>query len=136
MASDTTTKISTLKQMVARFVEERHWERYENPKDLALSISIEAGELLEVFQWMSASSVARITPKSVRGKSMKLELADVLIYCLLMAHVLKLDVASLITEKIKRNAEKYPAADLRWKHRKTRGKLNKTRLGKPGSLTK
>lgn len=96
--------ISDLQKDIIDFRDERDWKQFHNPKDLAISISLEAAELLEVFQWSGADVV-------VEGKREKIEeeLADVLIYCLLMAEETGLDVETIVEKKLKKNGEKYPA---------------------------
>ena len=88
---------------VLKFREERNWKQFHNPKDLAISISLEAAELLEIFQWSAGD---------VRGEEkkdkMREELADVLNYCILMADTCGFDLDEIILEKVKKNAEKYP----------------------------
>lgn len=95
-------KKETIEQ-VLKFRDYRNWRQFHNPKDLALSISLEAAELLEVFQWSGADTVC----ESKKDK-IKEELADVLNYCILMADVCGLDMDEIVQEKIKRNNEKYP----------------------------
>ena len=95
-------KKETIEQ-VLKFRDDRNWRQFHNPKDLALSISLEAAELLEVFQWSGSDTVC----ESKKDK-IKVELADVLIYCILMADVCGLDMDEIVQEKIKRNNEKYP----------------------------
>ena len=88
---------------VLKFRDDRNWKQFHNPKDLAISINLEAAELLEVFQW-SADDLA------CDGKLEKIkeELADVLSYCILMADACGLDMDEIVSEKMKRNSEKYP----------------------------
>ena len=90
--------------MVTDFRDERNWKQFHNPKDLAISISLEAAELLEIFQWSGKES-------GIEGKEGKVkeELADVFNYCILMADACGLNADEIIQEKITRNAEKYPA---------------------------
>ena len=88
---------------VLHFRDVRNWKQFHNPKDLAISISLEAAELLEVFQW-SAEDV-RCEDKMDKIRE---ELADVLNYCILMADACGLDMDEIIREKVKKNAEKYP----------------------------
>ena len=95
-------KKETIEQ-VLKFRDDRNWRQFHNPKDLALSISLEAAELLEVFQWSGSDTVC----ESKKDK-IKEELADVLNYCILMADVCELDMDEIVQEKIKRNNEKYP----------------------------
>ena len=93
---------------VLRFRDERDWKQFHNPKDLAISICLEAAELLEVFQWSGEDTWCREKMDQIQE-----ELADVLIYSLMMADACQLDVDAIIREKLKRNAEKYPADTVR-----------------------
>ena len=98
---------------VLKFRDDRNWKRFHNPKDLALSISLEAAELLEVFQWSGSDTVCESKKDKIRE-----ELADVLNYCILMADVCGLDMDEIVQEKIKRNNAKYPVE-------KAKGKADK-----------
>ena len=95
-------KQETINQ-VLKFRDDRNWKQFHNPKDLALSICLEAAELLEVFQWSGSD-----TQCEDKMDKIKEELADVLNYCILMADVCDLDMDQIIQEKVKRNNEKYP----------------------------
>ena len=95
-------KQETIDQIL-KFRDDRDWKQFHNPKDLAISISLEAAELLEVFQW-SAEDVTC----SNKIDKIKEELADVANYCVLMADACGLDLDEIVREKIKRNGEKYP----------------------------
>lgn len=86
-----------------KFRDERDWRQFHNEKDLALSISLEASELLELFQWKTSEEVT----KSKRER-LKEELADVLIYSYMLADNLNLDIDKIIEEKLIKNNEKYP----------------------------
>ena len=88
---------------VLKFRDERNWKQFHNPKDLAISISLEAAELLEVFQW----SAEDVKCENKLDK-IKEELADVVNYCILMADACDLDLDEIVREKVKRNSEKYP----------------------------
>ena len=88
---------------VLKFRDDRNWRQFHNPKDLAISISLEAAELLEVFQWSGSDTVC----ESKKDK-IKEELADVLNYCILMADACDLDMDEIVVEKIRKNNEKYP----------------------------
>lgn len=85
------------------FREERDWSQFHNPKDLALSICLEAAELLEVFQWSGAD--LEVAPKATKARE---ELADVAIYCIYMADRLGVNLADAVSDKIDANNEKYP----------------------------
>jgi NTP pyrophosphatase (non-canonical NTP hydrolase) len=87
-------------QELIKFRNERDWEQFHNPKDLALAINIEAGELLELFLWKS--------PEDANKEKIKEELADVFAYALLLANKYDFDIKQIILDKIKKNAEKYP----------------------------
>ena len=89
--------------IVKKFRDDRNWRQFHNPKDLAISINLEASELLEIFQW-SADDLEC----SEKLEMVKEELADVLSYCILLADRYGLDLDEIIRAKMKKNAEKYP----------------------------
>jgi len=88
---------------VLKFRDDRNWKQFHNPKDLAISISLESAELLEVFQWSATDVVCENKLDKIKE-----ELADVVNYCILMADVCGLDLDEIVSEKVKRNNEKYP----------------------------
>lgn len=88
---------------VLKFRDDRDWKQFHDPKDLAISISLEASELLEIFQW-SRDDVYCLD----KIDKIKEELADVMNYCILMADACNLDLDKIITDKIKLNELKYP----------------------------
>jgi NTP pyrophosphatase (non-canonical NTP hydrolase) len=96
MTQDTINKI-------LQFRDERDWKQFHNPKDLAISISLEAAELLEVFQWSGED--VKCTENMDKIKE---ELADVVNYCVLMSDACELDLDEIVLEKLKHNNEKYP----------------------------
>lgn len=85
---------------IDQFSKERDWDQFHNSKDIAIALSIEASELLEVFLWKE--------PKDAKIEKVKEELADIFNYALMMAGKYNLDVPQIIREKIAKNAEKYP----------------------------
>ena len=91
-------------EQVLKFRDERNWKQFHNPKDLAISISLEPAELLKAFQW----SAGDIWCGEKKDKTRE-ELADVLNYCILMADTCGLDMDEIIQEKVRKNAEKYLA---------------------------
>ena len=91
--------LEKLKIEIDAFAEERDWGKFHSPANLAKSISIEANELLECFQW---------NDENFSVDQVKEELADVLNYAIRMASVMDLDIKSIVLEKIKKNANKYP----------------------------
>ena len=88
---------------VLKFRDDRNWKQFHNPKDLAISISLEAAELLEVFQWSADDVVCENKKDKIRE-----ELADVVNYCILMADACGLDLDEIVQAKIMRNNEKNP----------------------------
>lgn len=86
------------------FRDEREWKQFHNPKDLAISISLEAAELLECFQWSGADLDPSDSTDRIRE-----ELADVMMYCIYFADVEGIDIPQALHDKIRRNAEHYPA---------------------------
>lgn len=101
-------EIKNIQNKIKQFVDERNWNESHNPKNLAMSISIEAAELMEIFQWKTLEE-SRNIHKSEEFTHFKEELADVMIYCLSMANQLDINVAEIIEEKIEKNGKKYPA---------------------------
>lgn len=95
--------IRSLQKKAEAFRDERNWKQFHNPKDLAISISLEAAELLEIFQWSGKDL-------EVPGKREKIseELADVLLYCGYLASDLDLNIPEIVTRKLKQNEQKYP----------------------------
>lgn len=100
-------------EQVLKFRDDRNWKQFHNPKDLAISISLEAAELLEVFQWSGPDTVCEEKKDKIRE-----ELADVLIYCTMMADVCGLDMDEIVRGKLQRNNEKYPVEKARNSARK------------------
>lgn len=94
------TEIEQITDSLRQFRDERDWAQFHNAKDLALALSIEASELLEVFLWKTASEAA---PEKIRE-----ELADVFAYAFLLADKYNLDVNQIVHEKIEKNRLKYP----------------------------
>ena len=100
-------KQETIDQII-KFRDERNWKQFHTPKDLAISISLEVSELLEVFQWSREDVWC-----GEKMESMREELADVLIYAVMMADTCGMDLDEIIQEKIRKNAEKYPVEKAR-----------------------
>ncbi|GGC76274.1 nucleotide pyrophosphohydrolase [Enterococcus wangshanyuanii] len=88
---------------INQFRDDRDWRQFHNPKDLAISISLEASELLENFQWKTSEEA-----KEKNQENIEQELADVLIYSLMLASDLDLDVEEIIEKKLELNDRKYP----------------------------
>ncbi|WP_366525678.1 nucleotide pyrophosphohydrolase [uncultured Oscillibacter sp.] len=95
-------------QRVIQFRDDRDWRQFHTPKGLAISLSLEAAELLEVFQWSGTDLECRDKQDRIRE-----ELADVLSYCVLMADVCGLDLDEILNAKVDKNAAKYPVEKAR-----------------------
>lgn len=105
-----------LTAQIAAFRDARDWAQFHNPKDLALSLSLEVGEVLEHMQWANGDALtARLTE---RREAVGEELADVLYYTLLLAHDLEIDLEAAFAAKMARNAEKYPVEKARGSSKK------------------
>ena len=89
--------------LILRFRDQRNWKQFHNPKDLAISLVLEASELLECFQWSGSD-----TEVLHKKEAMTEELSDVVIYALLMADRLGIDLNKSIQEKVEKNSKKYP----------------------------
>ena len=105
--TDQTSTIQEIKEKISRFVEERNWNEAHNPKNLSMSIAIEASELMEIFQWLSLEESLNIN-NSDESIHLQEELSDVIIYCFSLANQLGIDISSAIDDKIKKNEIKYP----------------------------
>ena len=92
--------IEEITQLLLKFRDERDWGQFHNPKDLALAINVEAGELLELFLWKSSNEA--------NLEKIRKELADIFAYAFILAEKYNFNVKEIVFEKIKENAKKYP----------------------------
>ncbi len=108
--------IEKLTKKVIKFRDERDWKQFHNPKYLALSMMLEAGEVLEHFQWKSKEEIDEyvISHKEHIGE----EIADVLKYLLILSHDLKIDIIKTAEKKMKKDGEKYPINKAKGNHTK------------------
>ncbi len=104
---DQITTLQEIKDKVAKFVKDRDWEKFHSPKNLAMSIAIEASELMEIFQWLTLEESWEII-NSDEGTHLREELSDVIIYCISLANQLNIDISDSIGDKIRKNSIKYP----------------------------
>ena len=104
---DNTTTIDEIKQWIKDFDNKRDWGQYHHPKELAISISLEAAELLENFQWKE-KTIESIKSNNKLLQSLQNELADIIIYSLNFADQLDIDVSEAVKSKLEENNKKYP----------------------------
>ena len=100
--------LDTLRTALARFAEDRDWDQFHNPKNLAMAMIAEAGELVEHFQWLTPEQAARLPVAAKR--EVALEIADVLLFLLRLCDKLAIDPIAAAHTKLKLNAKKYPIA--------------------------
>jgi NTP pyrophosphatase (non-canonical NTP hydrolase) len=108
-ADDGSTTLAQIKQIMREFVDERDWRQFHKPKNLSMSIAIEAAELMEHFQWTDGEPPEELQSDPERMTEVRRELADILCFAFSLADTLEIDVASAIHEKMEMNRKKYPA---------------------------
>src|SRR3989338_6366676 len=109
-------QFKALTKKISDFRNARDWKQFHNPKDMAISLSLEASEVLEHFQWKSKEEIAQYVKKN--KKQIGKELADVLYWVLLMSHDLGIDIEKISELKLKENAKKYPIKQAKGKNLK------------------
>jgi NTP pyrophosphatase (non-canonical NTP hydrolase) len=114
--NDAETTVAELRELVRRFVDERDWHRFHAPKNLAMSMAIEAAELMEHFQWITTDASRRVGEEESKLVAIGEEIADVLCYLLAMANELDLDISTTVRRKMERNVAKYPAEEYRGRY--------------------
>jgi len=99
--------IQDIQKQLADFADERDWDQFHNPKNLAMALSVEASELVEIFQWLTPKQAEEIMSTN-ESEHVKEEMADIMIYLLRLADKLNVDLESAVTSKIVQNGKKYP----------------------------
>ena len=105
--------LANLRRRVAEFAAARDWEQFHTPKNLSMSIAIEAAELMEHFQWLTQEQAAATMQDETKRAAVADELADVLIYALDLADTLDVDVSTAIMSKLERNERRFPVGEWR-----------------------
>ena len=105
---DNSANIQEIKEKIKAFIKERDWEQYHHPKELAISLSLEAAELLELFQWKEKQDLEDLKKDKELMIKLKEELADIMIYAIDIANYTDIDISESIIKKLKKNSEKYP----------------------------
>lgn len=127
MKIDAHTTVGDLRKAVADFVNDRDWQPFHTPKNLSMSIAIEAAELMECFQWLTTEQSRAAVKEPDERAAVADELADIVIYCLSLSNALDLDVSSAVLGKLKANEHRYPADEFRGRFR--RPEREKDRVG-------
>jgi NTP pyrophosphatase (non-canonical NTP hydrolase) len=114
MTNPTTTTIAAVQKSVRDFRDAREWRQFHSPKNLSMSIAIEAAELMEHFQWLTTEQAAALPGENSEIRQAVIEeLADVLIYCFSLADMLDCDVAEIVFDKLAKSGKKYPVEQYR-----------------------
>lgn len=116
MTKQTEVSLEDLQAMIRQFVDERDWDQFHNPKDLSISLALEAAEVMEHFQWKNADEMAEHSKD--RKVEVGEELADVFYWVLLLANKLDINLVDAFEKKMTKNAEKYPVAKAKGSHKK------------------
>lgn len=110
------TDIAALQRMIRQFVDERDWDQFHNPKDLSISLALEAAEVMEHFQWKNEAEMR--THVVDHKAAVAEEVADVLYWVLLLANKLDIDLTDTFEKKMQQNAAKYPVEGAKGNHKK------------------
>lgn len=110
-------EIKKLQKMIVKFRDARDWKQFHNPKDLSIALMVEAGEILEHFQWKTKEEVNNHV-KSKKLEELKGEIADVTHFLFLLAHELDIDLEKEFIKKIKENEKRYPVEKSKGTHKK------------------
>ncbi len=113
---DDQTTLGELRTAVDQFVAARDWHQFHTPKNLAMSIAIEAAELMEHFQWLTIEQSSALMTDPAKRAEVADELADVLIYCLSFANSTGIEVSQAIQAKLARNETRFPVAEVRGRY--------------------
>jgi len=109
--------IDEIQKRLDKFAKDRDWEQFHNPKNLAMALSVEVAELVEIFQWSNSGGLDEIKDEKIR-KKIEEEIADIFIYLIKISGKLNLDLMKIIYEKIEKNEQKYPVAKSRGSSKK------------------
>ena len=115
-SADASDDLSSLKAALRRFASERDWDQFHSPKNLAIAVSCEAAELLEIFQWISDDGSRALSPDQIAR--VREEMADILLYLIRLADGLDVDLLAAARDKLALNSQKYPIDKARGSSRK------------------
>ncbi len=114
--SDKRTVVAELRSVVEKFVNERCWQQFHSPKNLSMALTIEAGELMEHFQWISMKESREVASDPKKKEAIGEELADIFCYTLAIANSMNLDLSSALQQKMVKNRQKYPKEEMRGRY--------------------
>ena len=120
---DATTTVATLREAMRRFVDEREWQRFHSPKNLAMGLAVEAAELMEHFLWIDNEASREVAGNASKLGEVADEMADIACYLLALSNTLGLDLSEAILAKLQKNAVKYPAEQYRGRFRLEAGEV-------------
>jgi len=107
--------IPKIQSRLKEFASERDWDQYHSPKNLSMALSVEASELMEIFQWVGAEESRKVVEHPDKLVQVEAEIADICIYAIRLADVIGIDLETAIDQKIDQNIEKYPpSANRHW----------------------
>ena len=107
--------IPKIQSRLEEFASERDWNQYHSPKNLSMALSVEASELMEIFQWVGAEESRKVVDHPDKLGQVEAEIADICIYAIRLAGVIGIDLETAIDQKIDQNIEKYPpSANRHW----------------------
>lgn len=115
---DQSTSIQELKQEVIAFRDERDWQQFHDPKNLAMGMSIECAELQELFLWKNGEEIGQMLESRAGKERVSQELADVFVFLLYLADACQVDLAEAVARKMEVNERKYPVAKSYGRHKK------------------
>lgn len=107
--SERLVDVAGLERALTRFAEARGWQNYHSPKNLAMALTGEVGELVEIFQWLTEEQSRGVASDPATARAVRDELADVLIYLVRLAFVMGVDLDAAVRDKLASNAQRYPS---------------------------
>ncbi len=118
--SDADTTVVQLRELIRYFVDRRDWRQFHTPKNLAMSLAIEAAEIMEHFQWLTHEEVKELLARPAAKRKVADEMADVLSFLLSLSAATGIDLSQAFERKMAANEKKYPAGKVRGRYKKPR----------------
>ena len=118
MAKDEERKIHELKELIKQFCEDRDWDQFHGAKELAIALSIEASELLEIFRWKNPQEVEELFKDEIKKEHIEDEMADILYFLIRLAQKYDLDLTDSLEKKMEKNNKRYPVEKAKGSNKK------------------